>query len=65
MNSVSIIINGVRYDSVEAPKVTSCNICCDLHDVCEHEILSLADFCLGLDEEITTCFKKSTKSFEP
>lgn len=65
MNSVSIIINGVRYDAVEAPKATSCNICCDLYDVCENEILSLSDFCLDVDEEKTMCFKKSIKTFEP
>lgn len=61
MNSVSIIINGVRYDAVEAPKAMSCNICCDLYDVCERDFLSLSDFCLGLNEEKRMCFKKSIK----
>ena len=33
MNEVSIIINGVRYDAVEATEYFSCGSC-DLHDHC-------------------------------
>lgn len=64
MKEVSIIINGVRYDAVEAPIATSCNICCDLFNMCENDLIVLSDFCNGLDEERTMCFKKSNKSLE-
>ena len=58
MNEVSIIINGVRYDSVETG--TKEHLCygCDLYKDCE-----LSDCCgdlIGLNQ----VFKKSDKTFE-
>ena len=60
-NQVSIIINGVRYDAVEASdKENPCCECafivnCDIHD---------RRFCVRHIRE-SYCFKKSDKKFEP
>ena len=57
MNEISIIINGVRYDAVEKPKLGSvcgmCNIC---------DIIPNFPCCdlIGVDR----VFKKSDKKFE-
>ena len=67
MNEVSIIINGVRYDAVEAPKDIdfTCDTC-DLHKHCS-EISEATqgasiDVCaLELGDKV---FKKSDKKFE-
>lgn len=58
MNEVSIIINGVRYDSVKQ-LVSSCNNC-DLYPLCK--VRKLSDLCLY--EEELFVFKKSDKKFE-
>jgi hypothetical protein len=61
MNEVSIIINGVRYDAVDAKTEYSCEEC-DLRHLCEkaqHMCL-----CLVLDIEVNRVFKKSNKKFE-
>ena len=61
MNEVSIIINGVRYDAVDAKTEYSCEEC-DLRHLCEKtQYMSL---CLILDIEENKCFKKSDKKFE-
>lgn len=68
MNEISIIINGVRYDAVEAPKDVDfgCDVC-DLHEHCSE--LSKAtqgasfDIC-ALELGDDRIFKKSDKKFE-
>lgn len=58
MNEVSIIINGVRYDAVEADTKESLCYGCDLYRDCK-----LADCCgdlIGLNQ----VFKKVDKKFE-
>ena len=57
MNEVSIIINGVRYDVVDAECIYSCAIC-DLHDICNDEY----NICKALNVHVYDCFKKSDKS---
>lgn len=59
-NQVSIIINGVKYDEVEAECTYSCEIC-DLMDVCDVE----NNICTALNVHAFNCFKKSDKKFEP
>lgn len=59
MNEVSIIINGVRYDAVDAECTYSCEIC-DLMDVCSVE----NNICTALNVHIFDCFKKSNKKLE-
>lgn len=65
MNQVSIIINGVRYDtsvvdqSVDYDAV--CNECDLLKDCNEDYLLNLCSY--YLDEDCV--FKKSAKTFEP
>jgi hypothetical protein len=64
MNEVSIIINGVRYDSRVADINGECDSC-DLKKVCDGcsgESFNRA--CLDLIG-IGYNFKRSTKSFEP
>lgn len=68
MNEISIIINGVRYDAVEAPKDVdfTCDTC-DLHKHCSElskatQGASFAICSLGLGDD--KCFKKSDKKFE-
>lgn len=56
MNSVSIIINGIRYDGDSCDK-------CDLADFCQ-EVEMHCYTCSALIG-MRRCFKKSTKSFEP
>lgn len=61
MNEVSIVINGVRYDAVDAKTEFTCDEC-DLRHLCEKtQYMSL---CLILDIEENKCFKKSDKNFE-
>ena len=64
MNEVSIIINGVRYDAVDAySQESSCDIC-DILEYCEadyHE--RLRPTCCKLIGE-NKYFKKSDKKFE-
>ena len=67
MNEVSIIINGVRYDAVEATKKELNNFCfiachsCDLDKKCnKHDAYDLCRNVLGT----YTYFKKSDKKFE-
>ena len=58
MNEISIIINGVRYDTVERKPLETLCYGCDLYKNCK-----LADCCgdlIGLDQ----IFKKSDKKFE-
>lgn len=57
-NQVSIIINGVRYDSIKEKEIRSCQGC---------ELLKKSRICLltklcGLNG---TIFKKSDKKYEP
>lgn len=59
MNEVSIIINGVRYDAVEAECSFSCADC-DLIDICQKE----HNICCALGVSMYDCFKKSDKNFE-
>lgn len=61
MNEVSIIINGVRYDTVKANTEFTCEEC-DLCFVCEEKIFSPPCLIIGLYEAV--CFKKSDKKFE-
>ena len=58
MNEVSIIINGVRYDAVEANNIFACSQC-ELDDICLDGLI-----CLMFNTDEYDCFKKSTKSFE-
>ena len=61
MNEVSIIINGVRYDAVDANTEFTCEEC-DLRRFCarsQHSCL-----CYILDIKKKKCFKKSDKKFE-
>ena len=63
MNEVSIIINGVRYDAVEAES-TGCKWKdCDLFKYCRHNGYRNPRVCEISPKNIT--FKKSTKKFEP
>ena len=55
-NQVSIIINGTRYDAVEAECAYSC-ASCDLQDVCNDEY----NICKALNIHVYDCFKKSDK----
>ena len=58
MNEVSIIINGVRYDTAEGKTLEHLCYGCDLYTNCK-----LADCCgdlIGLGQ----IFKKSDKKFE-
>lgn len=58
-NQVSIIINGVRYDAVDAGVQEHLCDGCDLFQTCE-----LADSCEKLIS-LKRIFKKSDKKFEP
>lgn len=62
MNEVSIIINGTRYDAVDATKIDEDCDFCDLSKICC--MFNLMDFCSCYVNE-NRHFKKSTKSFEP
>lgn len=61
MNEVSIIINGVRYDAVEAKTEFTCEEC-DLRHLCEKE--QYMCLCVILNIEENKYFKKSDKEFE-
>lgn len=56
MNEVSIIINGVRYDAVEAGH-------CDITAKCRGCKLFLQTYCIALIG-VNRVFKKSDKKFE-
>lgn len=56
MNEVSIIINGVRYDAVEAGH-------CDIYAKCSDCKLFLQTSCIALIG-VKRVFKKSNKKFE-
>lgn len=59
---VSIIINGVRYDSIADNLGNICNTC-DLQEMCDNSSSCVSMAC----EELLSSgynFKKSTKSFE-
>lgn len=61
MNEISIIINGIKYDSVET-NLTGCKWKdCDLFKYC-HNGYKSPRVCDIASKNIT--FKKSTKSFE-
>lgn len=60
MNEVSIIINGVRYDAVDACSISLCNQC-DFIDICPKSYPHLCEiFQIGN----LRIFKKSDKKFE-
>ena len=61
MNEVSIIINGVRYDAVDAKTEFTCEEC-DLRDLCG--TLQYTCLCHVFDITKNQCFKKSDKKFE-
>lgn len=61
MNEVSIIINGVWYDAVDAKTEFFCEEC-DLRHLCEKT--QFMCLCLILDVEENKRFKKSDKKFE-
>lgn len=63
MNSVSIIINGVRYDAATPQYAGDSCDKCDLADFCQ-EVEMHCYTCSALIG-MRRCFKKSTKSFEP
>ena len=62
MNEASIIINGVRYDAVEANEFEEC-ITCDLRELCQREDNPIARFCITLTIQNFN-FKQSNKIFE-
>jgi hypothetical protein len=62
MNEVSIIINGVRYDSHAVEKKTECKTC-DLYEFCEEHHPSFGETCSALLSRGYN-FKKSYKKFE-
>ena len=61
MNEISIIINGVRYDAVDASVYNFCGEC-DFSEICS-EVNFYDSVCPELLNGKQT-FKKSTKSFE-
>ena len=61
MNEVSIIINGVRYDAVDAKTEFACEECNLLH-LCEKT--PFVCLCPILNIEENKCFKKSDKKCE-
>jgi hypothetical protein len=66
MNSVSIIINGVRYDAEDCASVDECATC-DLKEYCDYaDVYSnggFTAFCAYV-AEAPRHFKKSDKKFE-
>jgi hypothetical protein len=60
-NEVSITINGVRYDAVEANTEFACEEC-DLRDLCEK--VQYTCLCHIFDITENQCFKKYDKKFE-
>ena len=61
MNEVSIIINGVRYDAVDAKTEFTCEEC-DLRKICEQA--PYCNICIAFDIRDNKCFKKTNKKFE-
>lgn len=62
MNEVSIIINGVRYDAVEASKKGCVCHQCDLEELCDYKLPDgVIDLCATFVGKLR-CFKKSDKS---
>lgn len=61
MNDVSIIINGVRYDSTAENLGNICNTC-DLQELCESKSVCVSEACAELLGNGYN-FKKSIKSF--
>jgi hypothetical protein len=61
MNEVSIIINGVRYDAMDAKTEFTCEEC-DLLHLCEK--VQYTCLCHIFDITEKQCFKKSDKKFE-
>ena len=59
MNEISIIINGVRYDAVEANTEFVCEEC-NLRHLCEK--VQYTSLCLILDVNENKRFKKSDKN---
>lgn len=59
MNEVSIIINGVRYDVVEANTEFACEEC-DIRDLCEK--VQYTCLCHIFDMTRNQCLKKTDKS---
>ena len=61
MNEVSIIINGVRYDAVDAPKAQcACSYCDAIDDCIGHN----EDVLCAIHNVIDKIFKKSDEKFE-
>lgn len=64
MKEVSIIINGVRYDAVEASKKVCVCHECDLEELCDNELPDgVRDLCATFVGKLR-CFKESNKKFE-
>ena len=63
MNEVSIIINRVRYDSVDATGGQWCGDC-DLYELCNKHDPNATDLCYSVLNHYRV-FKKSDKKFEP
>ena len=61
MNEVSIIINGVRYDAVDAPLTNYPCSHCDAYDYC---IEQKDDVLCATHNVLDKIFKKSDKKFE-
>lgn len=61
MNEVSIIVNGVRYDSVLLHEDNSCDYC-DLYDYCK-KVELYRDICTNMIG-YNSHFTKSKKTFE-
>ena len=61
-NKVSIIINGVRYDSVDAVGDCWCDQC-DLLELCNKHDCASTDLCYSVFGNYKI-FKKSDKKFE-
>lgn len=64
MKELSIIINGIRYDAVEASKKGCVCHECDLEKLCNDDLPDgVIDLCATLVGKLG-CFKKSNKAFE-
>ena len=63
MNEVSIIINGVRYDSYVEDIGNECNAC-DLRAICENTQEDAFNLVCYYWLGRGLCFKKSDKKFE-
>ena len=63
MNEVSIIINGIRYDAVDAEDGSEWCHGCDLFDLCCKYDCASTDLCYDVFG-LYKIFKKSDKNFE-